>query len=194
MKVLNLVMLKLVLSMAVTAQTFPQDIGVNDKAPDFTAKDQNGKKVSLKNELKNGTVVVVFYRGQWCPYCNKQLTAIQDSLDFIKEKGATIIAVSPEKPDNISKTVEKTKAAYSVLFDDSLKIMKSYGVAFAVDSSTVERYKKFGLDLNDANGSNGANLPVPAIYIINKEGIIVFKHFDPDYRKRMSVQEILLHL
>jgi len=194
MKVLNLVMLKLVLSMAVTAQTFPQDIGVNDKAPDFTAKDQNGKKVSLKNELKNGTVVVVFYRGQWCPYCNKQLTAIQDSLDFIKEKGATIMAVSPEKPDNISKTVEKTKAAYSVLFDDSLKIMKSYGVAFAVDSSTVERYKKFGLDLNDANGSNGANLPVPAIYIINKEGIIVFKHFDPDYRKRMSVQEILLHL
>jgi len=194
MKALNIIILNLLFSMIVTAQTSPQGISVNDKAPDFTVKDQNGKKVSLKNELKNGAVVLVFYRGQWCPYCNKQLKELQDSLVFIKQKGATLIAVSPEKPDNISKTVEKTKAGYPVLFDDSLKIMKSYDVAFRVDSTTIEKYKKFGIDFYDANGSNGATLPVPAVYIINKEGIIVFKHFDPDYRKRVSVQEILLHL
>jgi len=194
MKALNIIILNLLFSMIVTAQTSPQGISVNDKAPDFTVKDQNGKKVSLKNELKNGAVVLVFYRGQWCPYCNKQLKELQDSLVFIKQKGATLIAVSPEKPDNISKTVEKTKAGYPVLFDDSLKIMKSYDVAFRVDSTTIEKYKKFGIDFYDANGSNGATLPVPAVYIINKEGIIVFKHFDPDYRKRVSVLEILLHL
>jgi len=194
MKALNIIILNLLFSMIVTAQTSPQGISVNDKAPDFTVKDQNGKKVSLKNELKNGAVVLVFYRGQWCPYCNKQLKELQDSLVFIKQKGATLIAVSPEKPDNISKTVEKTKAGYPVLFDDSLKIMKSYDVAFRVDSTTIEKYKKFGIDFYDANGSNGATLPVPAVYIINKEGIIVFKHFDPDYRKRVSIQEILLHL
>jgi len=194
MKALNLIIVNLLLSLASIAQTSPQGIGMNDKAPVFIAKDQNGKQVSLKNELKNGAVVVVFYRGQWCPYCNKQLMALQDSLGFIKEKGATLIAVSPEKPINISKTVEKTKAAYSVLFDDGLKIMKSYDVAFSVDSTTIEKYKKFWIDFYDANGSNGATLPVPAVYIINKEGIIIFKHFDPDYRKRVSVQEILSHL
>lgn len=194
MKVVKLIIVNLLLVMALTAQTSPQGIRVNDKAPDFIAKDQNGKKVSLKNELKNGAVVVVFYRGQWCPYCNKQLNALQDSLGFIKEKGATLIAVSPEKPANISKTVEKTKATYSVLFDDSLKIMKSYDVAFSVDTATIEKYKKFGIDFYDANGSNGATLPVPAVYIINRDGIIIFKYFHPDYRKRVSVQEILSHL
>ena len=194
MKAVYILTINLLLSFALAAQALPQGLGVNDKAPDFTAKDQNGRKFSLKNELKNGAVVMVFYRGQWCPYCNRQLKELQDSISFIKEKGATLIAVSPEKPANISKTVEKTKAAYPVIFDDSLKIMKSYDVAFGVDSTSIEKYKKFGIDFNDANGSNGATLPVPAVYIINKKGIIVFKHFDQDYRKRVSVREILLHL
>ncbi len=129
MKSLFLVLVNLLFSFCVIAQVSPKGIQVNEKAPDFIAKDQNGKNVWLKNELKIGAVVVV-YRGQWCPYCNRQLKALQDSLSFIKEKGATLIAVSPEKPNNISKTIEKTKAAYPVLFDDSLKIMKSYDVAY----------------------------------------------------------------
>jgi len=194
MKTLKIIIVNLLLSIAVIAQTTPQGIKVNDKAPNFIAKDQSGKKVSLKNELKNGSVVLVFYRGQWCPYCNKQLKALQDSLGLIKEKGATLMAVSPEKPANIAKTVEKTTATYAVLFDDSLKIMKSYDVAFIVDSTTIEKYKTYGIDFYDANGSNGATLPVPAVYIINKDGIIIFKHFDSDYRKRVSVKEIISHL
>ncbi len=194
MKAVYILTINLLVSFTLVAQTSPQGIGLNDKAPDFTANDQNGKKFSLKNELKSGAVVMVFYRGQWCPYCNKQLKELQDSLSFLKAKGATLVAVSPERPANISKTVEKTKAAYPVIFDDSLKIMKSYDVAFAVDYNTIERYKKYGIDFNDANGSNGATLPVPAVYIISKEGIIVFKHFDPDYRKRVSVREIMEHL
>ena len=176
------------------AQKTPKGLQLLDEAPAFAAIDQNGTLIELKDLLNKGSVVMVFYRGQWCPYCNKQLSALQDSLGFIIKKGATLIAVSPEKPANISKTVEKTKATYSVLFDDSLKIMKSYDVAFSLDSTTIEKYKKFGIDFYDANGSNGAALPVPAVYIINREGIIIFKHFDPDYRKRVSVQEILLHL
>jgi len=137
---------------------------------------------------------MVFYCGQWCLYCNRQLKEFQDSLSFLYGKVATVNEELQERSANISKTVEKTKAAYPVIFDDSLKIMKSYDVAFAVDNNTIEKYKKYGIDFNDANGSNGATLPVPAVYIINKEGIIVFKHFDPDYRKRVSVREILEHL
>lgn len=176
------------------AQDAPKGLRVNDKAPDFTAKDQNGKSVSLQESLKKGAVVVVFYRGQWCPYCNKQLKKLEDSLSFIVAKGANLITVTPEKPENIVKTISKTKATYSILYDEGLKIMKLYDVAYAVDTATIVKYKKYGIDFNEANGTNGASLPVPAVYVINKDGNIVFRHFDPDYRNRASVQDILSHL
>ena len=154
------------------AQDAPKGLTVNDKAPYFAATDQNGKTVSLAGLTSSGTVVLVFYRGQWCPYCNKQLSHLQDSLSFIIGKGATLVAVTPEKPDNIQKTITKTKAGYPILFDDGLKIMKAYNVAYTVDGEMLAKYKKYGIDFNVANGSNGASLPVPAVYIINKAGII----------------------
>lgn len=182
-------------SWVLLAQTGPKGLNLNDKAPDFTAKDQNGKNISLKNELKNGSVVLVFYRGQWCPFCNRQLKQLEDSLGQIKAKGARVLTITPEKEDNITKTITKTKASFSILHDEGLQIMKSYDVAFKVDDKTIEAYKKYGIDFSDANGvANGANLPVPAVYVINKEGKIVYKYFDADYRKRSSVKDILDHL
>ena len=176
------------------AQEAPKGLALQAKAPDFSAKDQAGTTISLKDQLKKGSVVLVFYRGQWCPHCNKQLSKLEDSAQLIKAKGASLIAVTPEKQENIRKTIAKTKASYPILFDEGLQIMKSYDVAFPVDNSTIERYKKYGIDFNESNGANGANLPVPAIYVINKEGVIVFRHFDPDYRNRATVAEILKHL
>jgi peroxiredoxin len=182
-------------AVSMNAQEELKGLSVNDQAPEFTAKDQNGKPVSLKEQLKNGAVVLVFYRGQWCPYCNKQLKKLEDSLSLITAKGASLITVTPEKPESISETIEKTKATYPILFDDGLKIMKSYDVAFAVDDKTIEKYKGYGIDFIEANGeTNGAKLPVPAVYVINKEGKIVFRHFDKNYTKRASVAEILEHL
>lgn len=181
-------------SLLILAQDAPKGLNVNDKAPFFTAKDQNEKAVSLEGQLKKGPVVLMFYRGQWCPYCNKQLMQLEDSLQLITAKGATLIAVTAEKPENISKTIEKTKAVFPILFDDSLSIMKSYDVAFAVDAKTIKTYKKYGIDFNEANGKNGANLPVPALYIISSEGKITYKYFNPDYTKRPSVAEIVEHL
>jgi peroxiredoxin len=182
------------IALASNAQETAKGLNVNDKAPLFSAKDQNGKTISLKEQLKAGSVVLIFYRGQWCPFCNRELKSLEDSLSLITAKGATLIAITPEKPENISKTIEKTKATYPVLFDEGLTILKSYDVAFAVDAKLIERYKGYGIDLNEVNGSNGAYLPVPAVYIINKKGEIVYKYFDADYRKRPSVQEILEHL
>lgn len=177
------------------AQDTPKGLVVTDIAPAFSAKDQNGKMISLSEELKKGPVVLVFYRGQWCPYCNLQLKKLEDSLSLITAKGASLITVTPEKPENITKTIAKTKATYPILYDDGLKIMKSYDVAFAVDEKTIAKYKNYGIDFTEANGTaNGANLPVPAVYIISKEGKILFRHFDTDYRNRVSVAEILSHL
>ncbi len=176
------------------SQSKPAGLNVNDKAPEFTAKDQNGKVISLKEELKNGKVVLIFYRGQWCPYCNKQLKGIEDSLSLLTSKGATVLAITPEQPASVGKTIEKTKATYSILTDDNLKIMKEYDVAYTVDPATVEKYKGYGIDFSLANGNNGANLPVPAVYVIDTKGNITYRHFNADYTKRASVQEIADHL
>src|SRR5687768_8265705 len=109
-------------SVASIAQEKPEGLFINSKAPDFKGKDQNGKDFRLKDALKNGTVVLVFYRGNWCPYCNKQLKKLEDSLQFIVDKGAQLIAVTPEMPDGIAKTVEKTKASYTIVQDADNKI------------------------------------------------------------------------
>ncbi|MBA2610761.1 MAG: AhpC/TSA family protein [Bacteroidetes bacterium] len=194
MKKTILYILLLVTILSFTTSTTPEGLNLNEMAPNFTSTDQNGKTIILKELLKKGSVVMVFYRGEWCPYCNKQLMLLQDSLALITKKGASLIAVSPEKAENIAKTIQKTRATYSVLSDDSLKIMSAYKVAFALDEKTTEKYKGYGINLMETNGSNGNNLPVPAVYIINKEGKIIYRYFDVNYKNRVSVSEILKHL
>jgi len=177
------------------AQEKPEGLFINSKAPDFKGTDQYGNEIRLKDILKDSLVVLIFYRGQWCPYCNKQLKKLEDSLQLIKSKGARLIAITPEKPEFISKTIEKTKATYPLIYDKEMKIMKAYAVAFEVDDRTVSRYKNADIDLATANGQKEkVYLPVPAVYIISKEGTILYRYFDFDYKKRASVQEILDNL
>ncbi len=172
----------------------PKGLQTNDKAPDFSAKDQYGNQISLSKQLKKGKVILIFYRGEWCPFCNKELKALEDSIALITAKGAQVVAISPEKVENISKTIEKTKASYSILHDEGLKIMKAYDVAFALDAQTIKAYEGYGLDFTKMNGSNGANLPVPAVYIIDRSGKISYRYFDTDYKKRPSVKDLLTNL
>lgn len=182
------------LAFSQTETAYPEGLKVGDIAPAFKAKDQDGKNVSLTEVLKKGPAVVLFYRGQWCPYCNKQLSHFSDSLQLITGKGATLLAVTPEVAENVKKTIEKTKASFPVLEDEGLAIMKSYKVNFAVDEKTVARYKNYGVDFDKANGTNGANLPVPATYIIGMDGKVKYVFFNTDYRKRASVKDILENL
>ena len=176
------------------AQEAPEGLFLNSKAPDFKAKDQAGNEIRLKELLRQGKVVLVFYRGHWCPYCNRQLKRLEDSLYLIKEKGATLVAVTPEKPENISLTVEKTKAEYHILHDEGLKIMKAYEVDFEVQENTIKRYRNTGIDLEKINGKDWKFLPVPAVYVIDKEANITYRFFESDYKKRPSVKEILKNL
>ena len=178
----------------IKAQEKPEGLFIGSKAPDFKAKDQDGKDVRLKDLLKKGKVVLVFYRGYWCPYCNRELSRLQDSLSLIQEKGATVVAVSPEKPELIKQTVEKTKAAYPVIFNEGMKIMKGYEVEYELEETTLARYRSSGLDIEKNNGTNGKYLPVPAVYIIDKESNVTYRFFDTDYKKRPSIAEILKNL
>lgn len=195
MRTLFLLFILLFIQYNLPAQEKPEGLFINSRAPDFKTIDQYGQEIRLKDVLKDSLVVLIFYRGQWDPYCNKQLRKLEDSLQLIKDKGARLIAVCPEKPEFISKTIEKTKASYPLLYDNEMKIMKAYGVAFQVDEKTVSRYKNADIDLAAANGQKTkVFLPVPATYVISKEGTILYRHFDADYKKRPSVQEIISNL
>jgi len=194
MKRLLIVVCMILLATGVKAQQAPEGLFIASKAPDFKAKDQNGQEIRLKDLLKKGKVVLVFYRGQWCPYCNRELSRLQDSLQMILDKGATLLAVSPEKPENISKTIEKTKATYSILYDEGLKIMKAYDVEYQLEENTITRYRNSNIDILKNNGDNGAYLPVPAVFIIDQEQTVTYRFFEPDYKKRPSVKVLLENL
>jgi peroxiredoxin len=171
-------------------------LAINASAPDFTAKDQHGKEINLTSLKQKGPVVVVFYRGNWCPYCNNELKKLQDSLEFITAKGATVVAISPEAAEGVDATIAKTGAAFSVLHDENVKIAKTYDVSYDVDEKTRTMYlEKWNVDFLRTNNQKGkAILPVPAVYIIDKKGKISYRYFDKDITKRPSVKELIDNL
>ncbi len=180
------------ISLLTKAQEKPEGLFINSKAPDFKLKDQSGVEVASKDLRKKGAIVVIFYRGNWCPYCNKELKRFQDSLQFITEKGASLVAITPEAGDGISKTIEKTGAVFPVLHDADMKVAKGYAVSYEVDEKIKARYKNFGTDLLEVNAQKDkAYLPVPAVYIVNRDGYVTYRFFDADYKKRPSVKDIL---
>ncbi|MCT4587953.1 MAG: AhpC/TSA family protein [Carboxylicivirga sp.] len=187
-KILILLALVVLSGVKLSAQ---EGLQVNEEAPLFVAHDQKGALVDLAMELKNNKVVLVFYRGQWCPFCNRHMSALQDSLQMINEKGAKVIAITPEKSEEIGKTVEKSNANFSIVHDENHQIMDAYKVTFTMSKSKHLAYKAYGIDINEANGNNDRALPVPATYIISKDGKIATRHFDKDYKNRMTVKEIL---
>jgi peroxiredoxin len=123
-------------------------------APEFTAKDNSGKTLDLKTLLTaHKAVVLFFYRGQWCPYCNRQIERLQDSLQLLTGKGAYVVGVTPETGDNIIKTVDKTHASFSIIQDKGYRIMKAYDVNYTVNDETLSQLKKHGIDLERNNGN-----------------------------------------
>jgi peroxiredoxin len=176
------------------AQDKPEGLFINSKAYDFKAKDQSGIEVSLRDLRKKGNVVVLFYRGYWCPYCNRELKRFSDSLQFITAKGAQVVAITPESNFTIDSTISRTGAVFPILFDSAMLIAKKYEVAYKVDDLTYGRYKNAGMDLLKINKQKEAYLPVPAVYIVNKDGSVTFRYFNADFRRRVSVKEILENL
>lgn len=165
-------------------------LNVGDKAPNFTLKNALNKSVSLYDELKNGPVILTWYRGGWCPYCNITLNFLQEKLPEFKKAGATLIALTPEKPDKSLSTTEKNKLEFTVLSDLDNKIGKEYGVVFTLTKGVASIYEEaFGL--SDYNGNKDNELPLAATYVIDKDGIIQYAFLDEDYRKRAEPNEVI---
>ena len=179
---------------ALSAQEKPEGLFINSKAPEIKGLDQNGKEVSLKEMRKKGNVIVVFYRGSWCPYCSRYLRQLQDGLEAIKSKGAQLIVVTPQGDEGIDSAAAKSGAGFPIIHDKDMKIAKGYGVAFKVEDRLVARYKNSNppIDLlKENNQTKEAWLPVPAVYIVNNEGSVTFRYFEEDYKKRLPVSELL---
>ncbi len=169
----------------------PEPLFIGDKAPNIIALDQFEKRVSLKDRLKNGPAVIVFYRGQWCPHCNRHMSQIQDSLQMILDAGASVIAITPEKGERIEKTMEKSGASFSIVYDENHHIMDKYHVTFKLSGWKRFIYGLGGININKASGNKDSALPVPATYIISKDGTIFSSHFNEDYSERMPVIDML---
>lgn len=162
-----------------------------DTAPDFTLPDTHGDRVNFVDTLGHGSVVLSFYRGSWCPYCNLELQALQQTLPQIKKLGAQLIAVSPELPDKTLSTTEKHALAFTVLSDQRNRVARDFGIVFTLPEALRPIYAKFGIDLPAWNGDDSFELPVPATYVIGRNGIIVDGFVNTDYMQRMEPERIL---
>lgn len=162
---------------------------VGDEAPDFTLNNALGTPVSLSDYLKEGYVIITWYRGGWCPYCNLTLLHLQNELSNFKANGASLIALTPELPDKSLSTSEKNELEFEVLSDPGNKIAHEYGIVFQLTDAVSEIYNA-QFDLNGYNGDTSNELPLAATYIINPEGEIVYAFLDADYRKRAEPAEL----
>lgn len=175
--------------------TEAKGLKVGSKVENFIAKDVKGNTFVLKDALEKGPVVVVFIRGQWCPFCNRHLAHLQDSLNLIHEKGASVVVISPEKQEFIEKSIAKSGAKFPILYDEGYKISDLFDVTFKPDSISRLMYNSLlGAKLKESHSDDSERLPVPATFILNKEGKIVWRHFDPDYKKRSTIKEILQNI
>lgn len=161
------------------------------KAINFSLPNATGEAINLQELLKQGAVVLSFYRGGWCPYCNLELQALQNALPDIKALGANLIAVSPQTPDNSLSTAEKNELTFEVLSDVGNKVAKEYGLVFTLPESLRPIYEKFGIDLTVHNGDQTFELPVAATYVINTDGTIAHAFIDGDYTQRLDPAEII---
>lgn len=176
--------------------SFAQDeaIGVGDKAPGFDLPGIDGHRVVLDDLLRQGPVVLTFYRGGWCPYCNLQLRAYQAALPQIAALGARLVAVSPQLPDNSLGTVEKNALTFDVLSDVGNAVARSYGLVYALPAELREALRSNDKALSRINGDDSWELPVPATYVIGKVRRVLLASLHIDYRTRLEPEAILAAL
>jgi len=167
-------------------------IKIGEKAPNFELPNPLGKQIELFDLLSKGPVVITFYRGSWCPYCNLQLRALQDKLKDIHQLGATLVAISPEVPDSSMTKSEISNMEFTVLSDQDAKVASQFGVAweipeFLLDHMQIDR----NLDLKKINNGNDRILPIPATFILGSDGIVKWNYVNIDYRTRSEPDEII---
>jgi peroxiredoxin len=174
--------------------TFASALRPGDRAPAFRLPDARGGDVDLPDLLAGGPVVLVFYRGAWCPYCNLQLAAFQSALADIRAAGATLVAVSPQTPDQSLTLAERHALEFPVLSDDGNAVARGYGLVFTQSDAVTATSRRLGIELADFNGDDSNTLPAASTFVIGQDGVIRFASIAGDYRWRVGPDEILAAL
>lgn len=162
-----------------------------ERMPDFELPDAAGRRVRSAELRAKGALLISFYRGSWCPYCNLELRALQARIDEIARIGATLVAISPQTPDRSLTTAEKEGLAFPVLSDAGNRVARQFGLVFSLDGTLRPLYEAFGIDLAAHNGDSSFELPLPATYAIAPDGTVLHAHVDADYRKRPEPDTVL---
>lgn len=154
--------------------------------PDVEVQTTDGTTVRLKKLVKEKPTVLIFYRGGWCPYCNGHMAELQRIEQELVDMGYQILAISADRPEKLKESISKHNLDYTLLSDSPMQASKAFGLAFKVDDSTVKRYKRIGIDLEKSSGYDHHLLPVPAVFLVDTEGMIYFQYVNPDYKTRIK--------
>jgi peroxiredoxin len=160
-------------------------------APDGLLQKMDGKEVHLKDLLQQKRTVLIFYRGSWCPYCNMHLYKLQSIESDLHHLGYQILAVTPDNVAHLKDMSDRNKLTYTLLSDRSMKLTEAFGLAYKVGPDMMETLKKYGHDLDASTGNSLHELPVPAAYVINREGKILYSYYDANFTKRVNPEALL---
>jgi peroxiredoxin len=171
-----------------------QALQTGQTAPDFTLPDALGQHISLKHKLEQGKVVLTFYRGAWCPYCNMQLRALQNILPELRAKGAALLAISPQQPDQALSLIEKHALEFTVLSDAGNHVARQYGLVFTLPEDLVGLYQNMNIDLPSQNSTQGWELPLAATFVLAQDSKVRLAYLNADYTTRLEPSQILAAL
>ncbi len=178
-----------------TDPTLVQPLTVGTEAPVFVARNPDGSDYRFDATAREAPAVLIFYRGGWCPFCNVQLGQLKQAEATLRERGYEVLFLSSDRPEilrsSLKDDIENEVANYTLLSDAEAQAARAFGVAFRLDDATVARYKTGGLDLEEVAGNAQHILPVPAVFVVDRAGTIRFAHFNPDFRLRLSAEELL---
>ena len=174
------------------AQTNSTALKAGDAIPDVSLRTEENQAVSLRKLVAEKPTVLIFYRGGWCPYCNRHLQALVGIEDELNRVGAQLVAISMDTPAKLKATPDREKLHYQLLSDSDAVAAKAFGIAFKVEDALVKKYKDaYKIDLEAASGNDHHLLPYPAVFIASTNGVIRFAHFNADYKVRLEPAKIL---
>lgn len=180
-----------VLFIAALASAEIKPLAVGEPIPAAKLKIADGTDFDLKAAIAEQPTVLIFYRGGWCPYCNRHLAAMQELDPQLRALGYQIIAISPDRPSELAKSTDAGHLSYTLLSDSNVEAASAFGLVFTVDDATIEKYQKYNIDLEAASGESHHMLPVPAVFIVGTDGLIDFAHANEDYKKRIEADVLL---